>query len=73
MLFSVCAQVLALSTHSYGCRVIQRILQYCTPEQVDPIFEELYACANSLFEDQYGNYVIQVSCFNLLLLLYVKF
>ena len=26
-------QVFSLSTHPYGCRVIQRILEHCTPEQ----------------------------------------
>ena len=34
-------QVFALSTHPYGCRVIQRILEHCLPEQTLPILEEL--------------------------------
>lgn len=49
----------ALSTHPYGCRVIQRILEHCTPEQVAPILEELHSHAEQLVQDQFGNYVIQ--------------
>ena len=54
-------QVLPLSTHPYGCRVIQRILEHCTPEQTTPILDELHANTERLVQDQYGNYVIQVS------------
>lgn len=49
----------ALSTHPYGCRVIQRILEHCTPEQTAPILEELHSHTEQLVQDQYGNYVIQ--------------
>lgn len=52
-------QVFALSTHPYGCRVIQRILEHCTPEQTAPILEELHEHTEQLIQDQYGNYVIQ--------------
>ncbi|KAA8535740.1 hypothetical protein F0562_030758 [Nyssa sinensis] len=53
-------QVATLSTHPYGCRVIQRILEHCTDELqsqfiVDEILESVYA----LSQDQYGNYVTQ--------------
>ncbi len=54
-----CFQVFALSTHPYGCRVIQRILEHCTLEQTAPIQEELHAQTERLVQDQYGNYVIQ--------------
>lgn len=53
------AQVFGLSTHPYGCRVIQRILEHCTPEQTAPILEELHQHTEQLIQDQYGNYVIQ--------------
>lgn len=49
----------ALSTHPYGCRVIQRILEHCTQEQTAPILEELHQHTDQLIQDQYGNYVIQ--------------
>uniref|UniRef100_A0A8B9L931 Pumilio homolog 1 n=1 Tax=Astyanax mexicanus TaxID=7994 RepID=A0A8B9L931_ASTMX len=63
-------QVFALSTHPYGCRVIQRILEHCLPEQTLPILEELHQHTEQLVQvqntlvssvkcDQYGNYVIQ--------------
>lgn len=52
-------QVLNLSTHPYGCRIIQRILEHCTPEQTTPILEELHQQTERLLMDQYGNYVIQ--------------
>ncbi|XP_017599220.1 PREDICTED: pumilio homolog 1 [Corvus brachyrhynchos] len=45
--------------HPYGCRVIQRILEHCLPEQTLPILEELHQHTEQLVQDQYGNYVIQ--------------
>lgn len=58
VVISIC-QVLTLSTHPYGCRVIQRILEHCTPEQTTPILDEMHAHVEQLIQDQYGNYVIQ--------------
>ena len=52
-------QVYALSTHPYGCRVIQRILEHCAAEQTKPVLEELHTNIEALFMDQYGNYVVQ--------------
>lgn len=49
----------SLSTHPYGCRVIQRILEHCLPEQTASILEELHQNTEQLIQDQYGNYVIQ--------------
>ena len=54
-----CFQVFSLSTHPYGCRVIQRILEFCIPEQTTPILEELHSNTEQLLQDQYGNYVVQ--------------
>lgn len=52
-------QVGHLATHTYGCRVIQRMLENCTgPERVW-MMEELRSCAANLIQDQYGNYVTQ--------------
>lgn len=56
---SFSGQVYSLSTHPYGCRVIQRILEHCTPEQTAPILKELHAHTEQLIQDQFGNYVIQ--------------
>jgi len=59
-------QVFSLATHPYGCRVIQRILEYCNEEnpsvrqpQQQPIVDELLDCTLRLVQDQYGNYVVQ--------------
>ena len=49
----------ALSTHPYGCRVIQRILEHCLPDQTNLILSELHDHTDRLVLDQYGNYVIQ--------------
>uniref|UniRef100_A0A8D3DLU8 Pumilio homolog 1 n=1 Tax=Scophthalmus maximus TaxID=52904 RepID=A0A8D3DLU8_SCOMX len=49
-------QVFALSTHPYGCRVIQRILEHCLPEQTLPILEELH---------QHTEQLVQVTHFSL--------
>lgn len=48
-----------MSTHPYGCRVIQRILEHCIEEQKRPILEELHTNLKQLVLDQYGNYVVQ--------------
>lgn len=52
-------KVLTLSTHPYGCRVIQRILEHCNPEQTSCILQELHQNTEQLVQDQYGNYVVQ--------------
>lgn len=52
-------KVYALSTHPYGCRVIQRILEHCNGEQTTSILEELHQNTEQLVQDQYGNYVVQ--------------
>jgi len=55
-------QTYALATHPYGCRVIQRIFEYCGEEQTvshQPLLEELFQHIHQLAQDQYGNYVIQ--------------
>lgn len=49
-----CAQVFALSTHPYGCRVIQRILEHCLPEQTLPILEELHQHTEQLVQVSVG-------------------
>ncbi|KAI3873672.1 hypothetical protein MKX03_021057 [Papaver bracteatum] len=53
-------QVATLSTHPYGCRVIQRVLEHCTDEQQSQIIvDEILESACALAQDQYGNYVTQ--------------
>ncbi|CAL2050171.1 unnamed protein product [Caenorhabditis brenneri] len=51
--------VYTLSVHPYGCRVIQRVLEYCNDEQKQPVLDALNLHLKQLVLDQYGNYVIQ--------------
>ncbi|KAL4587699.1 hypothetical protein LXL04_000573 [Taraxacum kok-saghyz] len=53
-------QVVTLSTHPYGCRVIQRVLEHCEDEETqNKVMTEILACVSMLAQDQYGNYVVQ--------------
>jgi pumilio RNA-binding family len=52
-------QVYQLSTHPYGCRVIQRILEHCDQDQTAQILDEIHPQTEQLTQDQYGNYVVQ--------------
>ncbi|MQL77940.1 hypothetical protein Taro_010358 [Colocasia esculenta] len=53
-------QVAGLSTHPYGCRVIQRVLEHYTDElQSQCIVDEILQSVCILAQDQYGNYVTQ--------------
>ncbi|KAI3406664.2 PUF3 [Candida oxycetoniae] len=52
-------QVNHLSMHSYGCRVIQRLLEYSNKNDQKKILQELNKFIYYLIQDQYGNYVIQ--------------
>ncbi|VFQ98219.1 unnamed protein product [Cuscuta campestris] len=53
-------QVVTLSAHPYGCRVIQRVLEHCKdPQTQSKLMEEILGSVSTLAQDQYGNYVIQ--------------
>lgn len=43
----------------YGCRVIQRLLEHCSPEQLEVVVEELLSDAVELCKDMWGVYVMQ--------------
>ena len=51
--------IISLSKHQYGCRVIQRLFRYCNQEQINIMLKEIFLYINELILDQYGNYVIQ--------------
>ncbi|KAJ6408961.1 hypothetical protein OIU84_008625 [Salix udensis] len=53
-------QVVSLSTHPYGCRVIQRILEHCEDAKTQSkVMDEILGAVSMLAQDQYGNYVVQ--------------
>ncbi|XP_020214472.2 pumilio homolog 2, partial [Cajanus cajan] len=57
-------QVVTLSTHPYGCRVIQRVLEHCKdPITQQKVMDEILGAVSMLAQDQYGNYVVQVYIF----------
>ncbi|KAI9065180.1 ARM repeat-containing protein [Trametes sanguinea] len=51
--------VYELSTHPYGCRVLQRCFEYMPEEQTRPLLDELHKYVPNLMVDQFGNYVVQ--------------
>jgi len=48
-----------MAKHCYGCRVIQRLIEYCSAAQIADLLDETLACCMELATDQYGNYVVQ--------------
>ena len=56
---SFAGQVQSLAAHSYGCRVIQRLLEHAREPARSAILRELHVCVPSLISDQFGNYVTQ--------------
>ncbi|RHY12353.1 hypothetical protein DYB26_007058 [Aphanomyces astaci] len=59
LLESFVNNVYTMSTHPYGCRVIQRVLEKCSELQMAPMLCEIQDAYGLLVNDQYGNYVIQ--------------
>jgi len=51
--------VFELCVHTYGCRVIQRILEHCLEKQTRPIIDQILAEIHTLTKNEFGNYVIQ--------------
>lgn len=51
--------VVALSCHPFGCRVLQRILEHCIESQKALALDSIQGYLRTLLDDQYGNYVIQ--------------
>jgi pumilio RNA-binding family len=43
-----------LSTHRYGCRVVQRAVQHCVDSQKFAVLEKIISCHEKLIIDQYG-------------------
>jgi len=51
--------VYELATHPYGCRVLQRCLEFLSDEQKRPLLEEVHKYSINLMQNQFANYVIQ--------------
>jgi pumilio RNA-binding family len=48
-----------LATHKHGCCVIQKCIDYSTPQQTNELIKRALANTLILMCDQYGNYVLQ--------------
>jgi hypothetical protein len=59
ILNDVVHNVSSLACHPYGCRVLQRILEYCQYPKKERTLDEIIKYRRTLLDDQYGNYVIQ--------------
>jgi pumilio RNA-binding family len=46
--------VFELSTHPYGCRVLQRCFEHLGEEQTRPLMDELHKYIINLMQDQFG-------------------
>lgn len=49
-------RVFELSTHPYGCRVLQRCFEFLPEDQARPLLTEMHAHTRRLVLDQFGNY-----------------
>eukprot|EP00755_Sulcionema_specki_P028344 Sspe_Gene.17309::Locus_6139_Transcript_1_1_Confidence_1.000_Length_1246::g.17309::m.17309/K17943/PUM; pumilio RNA-binding family len=57
---SFLGRVAEVATHSYGCRVVQRILEHSREgDELLALLEEILNVVGHLAMDQYGNYVVQ--------------
>lgn len=52
-------EVCKLARHSFGCRLLQRLLEYCRADQVQHLGDALLSDAVGLCRHIYGNYVMQ--------------
>jgi pumilio RNA-binding family len=44
--------------HRFGCRIIERLLEHCSLEQVSPLVQDLLTDAVAMSTHIYGNYVV---------------
>jgi len=54
-----CGQAVAAALHCTACRVLQRILEQCSWQQVEPLVAELLDAVPRLISNRYGNFVVQ--------------
>lgn len=55
------ANIEMLSTHRYGCRVVQRAVEHCETAQKNVVLENIVSCLDSLIVDHYGKSVAALS------------
>lgn len=55
MISAFVGHVKELSTHPFGCRVLQKTFEVLTPDKIGPLLAELHECALDLMFDQFGS------------------
>jgi hypothetical protein len=53
-LSTICDNLLELSTHPYGCRVLQRCLEHLPEEHTISLLQAVHHFTIDLMQDQYG-------------------
>jgi len=51
--------IVQVAKNKFGCRVLQRLLEKCPSQQVNPIVEAVLSSATEVAKHPYGNYVVQ--------------
>lgn len=59
MIDDIIENIESLSTHRYGCRVVQRSIEFCMDRQKHAVLEAITMCNENIAEDLFGNYVVQ--------------
>ena len=56
---AVAPHVQRIAIHSYGCRVVQRLLEQCEQDQLSSVLDGIVAGLPNLIINKFGNYVVQ--------------
>jgi len=59
IIHAVEAEAQRMASHMYGCRVVQRLLEHCSPHQLQNMLDQILKVIDKLATDPYGNYVVQ--------------
>lgn len=48
-----------IAGHRFGCRVILRLFEYCSPQDLEVIHKRILDCVADLTRSPYGNYIVR--------------
>merc|ERR1719377_450294 len=51
--------ILSLATHQYACRVLQRIVMYCSSTKRKQLVDDILSESMELLQSKFGSYVLQ--------------
>lgn len=52
---------ISVCKHRFGCRVVCRLMEHCTEDQIGPLLDEILPEVGMLAHDDYGNYIVQAA------------